>query len=267
MKRAIYIALLLLIIASAYLIISSEDTQGNNQKMLSCEIPSEPLSHASNHSFFCCPGKVGYWISAGYKPPGKTVGFEAQNVPPNYNETVIFVVYKKIGNSWRVLYTKNDWHAEFTLPPDQNVTYALSVYVFNEDCSLIDTLYSKVFVPIQDFRAEMHLNKKIYSSWETAKLTVKNTGKVPILLGNPYEIYRFENGSWKKVKLGMPFTLEGHELMPGKSWAQEIRLVYLDENWNPHPLSPGKYKIVKNVEGIGVEETLTLEVEFEIGEY
>ena len=127
MKRAIYTALLLLIIASAYLIISSEDTREYNQKMLSCEIPPEPLGPASNHSFFCCPGKVGYWISAGYKPPGKIVGFEAQDVPPNYNGTAIFVVYKKIKDSWEILYTKNDWHAEFILPSDQDVTYALCV--------------------------------------------------------------------------------------------------------------------------------------------
>ncbi|WP_048159713.1 hypothetical protein [Thermococcus barophilus] len=162
MKTIIYTVFLSLMVAFAYLTISPDDTQEYGQKMLPCEIPSEPLSPSYNHSFFCCPGKVGYWISASYKPPGEIIGFRAQNVPLGYNETVVFVVYKKTKDGWKVIYTENDWHAEFILPPEQNVTYALSVYVFDKDCNLIDSLYSTVFVPIQDFNAEMYLDKEVY---------------------------------------------------------------------------------------------------------
>ncbi|ADT83316.1 hypothetical protein TERMP_00339 [Thermococcus barophilus MP] len=80
-------------------------------------------------------------------------------------------------------------------------------------------------------------------------------------------IYRLKNGNWEKVKLGIFFTLEGYEIMPGESWTQEIRLVYFDEStWNSYPLPPGRYKIIKEALGIGVEGKLTLEVEFEIRE-
>ena len=267
MKTVIYTVFLSFMVAFAYLTISSEDTQEYDQKMSSCEIPSEPLRPSYNHSFFCCPGNVGYWISAGYKSPGEIIGFSARNVPLNHNGTVAFIVYKKTKDGWKIIHTDYDWHAEFILPSEQNVTYALSVYVFDKDCNLIDSLYSTVFVPIQKLNVELYLDKRIYKPGETAKLTIKNTGKAPILVGNPYEIYRFENGSWERVKLGVFFTLEGYEIMPGQSWTQKVGLMYFNEStWNSYPLPPGRYKIIKEVLGIGVEEKLTLEVEFEIRE-
>ncbi|NJE84245.1 hypothetical protein E3E23_00075 [Thermococcus sp. CX2] len=99
------------------------------------------------------------------------------------------------------------------------------------------------------------LDKTTYAHWERPELTVRNIGLMPITFGQGYLIYRWENGSWVKVRQGLVFTLPIYTVLPFSSWKQKIRLVYLptnqsigDPRYYP-PLPPGRYRVVKEVCG------------------
>ena len=100
----------------------------------------------------------------------------------------------------------------------------------------------------------MELDGKSYHPGEEAVLTIRNTGPLPIHFGQPYTLYRWENGTWVRVRLGFFFNARLYDLLPFGSWTQRITLKYLPENESSevprlHDLPPGKYRLVKEICG------------------
>ena len=100
----------------------------------------------------------------------------------------------------------------------------------------------------------MELDGKSYHRGEEAVLTIRNTGLLPIYFGQPYTLYRWDNGTWVRVKQGFFFNARLYGLLPFGSWEQEITLKYLTENESSavpqlHDLPPGKYRLVKKICG------------------
>ncbi len=90
----------------------------------------------------------------------------------------------------------------------------------------------------------MELDGKSYHPGEEAVLTIRNIGVLPIQFGQPYTLYRWENGAWVRVGLGFFFNARLYDLFPFGSWRQEITLKYLPENESSavprlHNLRPG----------------------------
>ncbi|WP_370519894.1 immunoglobulin-like domain-containing protein [Thermococcus sp. GR7] len=99
------------------------------------------------------------------------------------------------------------------------------------------------------------LDKEAYAQEERPELTVRNIGLMPIELGRGYLLYRWDNGSWVRVRTGLIFTDDLIVLTPFRSWKQRITLKYLPEKesiGDPRfypDLPPGRYKVVKEICG------------------
>ncbi|ASJ07254.1 immunoglobulin-like domain-containing protein [Thermococcus pacificus] len=101
----------------------------------------------------------------------------------------------------------------------------------------------------------MGLDKESYHPGEEPVLTLRNTGILPIYFGQPYTLYRRENGTWVRVRQGFFFNSLLYDLLPFGSWKQEIALKYLPENESAgtvptlYNLPPGEYRLVKEICG------------------
>ncbi len=213
-------------------------------------------------------------MSSGYVSSGSEVSAYLKD--PSGKYYFLFVVYENTSDGWKIIANKAGTEPKVVLPDKSGKSYVLVIYaVEQESCKIIDHALSVVVTVGKNFKAEMRLDKEKYHAGENAKLTVINKGDVPIVLGIPYGLYRYENGSWRRVPLGLVFTMQAFIIMPGESWSQNIRLVKAKESAtssiigdpaNLEPLPPGRYKLVKDVwpEPGGIGKREYLEVEFEV---
>ncbi len=113
------------------------------------------------------------------------------------------------------------------------------------------------------------LDKRTYLPGEEPELTIRNVGLTPIYFGQPYTLYRREDGRWARIRQGFFFNARLYDVLPFGSWRQKITLKYLPENESPgdflqlYDLPPGEYKLVKEVCGWPLGCT-NASVEFEI---
>lgn len=244
-----FLALIMIIISYA---VTSQDKGSIEVGSCKNAIPETLPSLKPSNEVFCCPGPIGYVISAGYKSPGEAIGFRTQNEPPqNFTGTIVFTVYKDS----KLIYAKEGMNVMWKLPKERDVTYKLVVYALNDSCDIVDVLMSEVIVPGLGVMAKMSLDKELYKIGEEAVLTIENTGRTPLFFGVDYVLYKWDGKRWVKVDIPYTFIGIGYFLQPGKTWNQTIPLNYLE---------PGHYKIVKKVSAEGTRIKLTLRAEFDI---
>ncbi|NJE41973.1 immunoglobulin-like domain-containing protein [Thermococcus sp. GR6] len=119
----------------------------------------------------------------------------------------------------------------------------------------------------------MVLDRNTYHVGDNLTLTIINRGNRTLLVGSDYELYRLENGSWKKVETGLTFTMIGYMIPPGGNWSQRVPLVVLTKGTSAfgtlEQLPPGRYRIVKiaffeNGKYSIRQKGITLSVEFKV---
>jgi hypothetical protein len=109
------------------------------------------------------------------------------------------------------------------------------------------------------------LKPSLVEPGESSTATISNTGEVKIGYGNPFELYRRTNGTWKRVPNQSIWTLELRLMQPGEQQRQVIS-VY-DEKGDETRLSPGVYRYQKNVyvEALGPgDKKVTLRATFRV---
>ena len=114
----------------------------------------------------------------------------------------------------------------------------------------------------------MVLDRNTYHVGGSLTLTIINRGNRTLLVGSDYELYRLENGSWKKVETGLTFTMKGYMIPPGGNWSQRVPLVVRTDG-TIEQLPPGRYRIVKtalfeNGKYSIRQKEITLSAEFEV---
>ena len=205
--------------------------------------------------------RVAHSISGGHIPPGSEafvyVGtlFDEEFQGISFNVFIIriwpqppIILYEKAFNS-------TPFKVSYDLPDDEDTIYGIFVYAFN-DSEVVDILKSLIVVPVQEVKARMILDREVYRLGDTLTLTIVNDGPTYILTGYFYRLFKWNGSSWIEVPPpDKTFVSVGILVKPGNSWSQQILL----EN-----LEPGRYKIVKTVDGEGTDITLNLEAVFTI---
>ncbi|SFM30757.1 hypothetical protein SAMN03159341_12562 [Paenibacillus sp. 1_12] len=209
-------------------------------------------------------GHIGFSISGGYQKNGNTVYAELLDDLPNKDVRVRLTKLDKSYHSIIVLdekiisskHTSNKIRYSKQLSQDQDTLYLLSVEVLGGNKEVEDTLLSVVYVPIQELKSSLSLDKQEYTNEETMILNIINDGPTEIMLGLPYKIQKLYSENWKDVPSKGAVTLQGIRLKPGKKYEQKISIMDLPE---------GKYRILKNVQVMGIKELQnTLDAEFEV---
>ena len=91
-----------------------------------------------------------------------------------------------------------------------------------------------------------------------ATLILKNNGDKILNYGEPYEIEKYEDGSWRKIEADLNFIMPLYGLNPG-----EEKEINLDWEYGYGKLNKGKYRVLKNVYFEG-EEQFYIDCEFEV---
>jgi hypothetical protein len=101
----------------------------------------------------------------------------------------------------------------------------------------------------------LNLDKEVYNSKDTMKLTIFNNNTSPIAFGRPFQIEQLKDGKWSEYPLDLAFTLELILLEPGKKFEQIVSLESFEK---------GRYRIFKNLSIEDSQIELRLVREFEV---
>ncbi len=213
------------------------------------------------HEIFCCPGPVGYSISAGYVMPGEEIGvsiYAWKSV--DFDGYFTVSVYEVYSDCSMTLVFRREYAAALPIkaywktPEKAPATYEIVVEAVDNERGVVDVIRSRVTVPPQEARARLVTDKGTYSKGEGVILKVFNLGPTSIMFGRPYAVYYWNGSSWIPADWVTPdvWTMEAYILQPGQEFTQEIDLTNA---------IPGKYMVVKSVwaEGTGIRLNLTAE--------
>ncbi len=218
------------------------------------------------------PGPLGYGISTGPVPPGSEVSIY---VTPDQkmeldNPLKIKAKLTHRDENWALMEelksstvtvdsvkTYNVLTAK--LPENQGKYYLLTAEVLGEKGEVLDTLLSKIYVPLQGISAKLTTDREVYGPQDTVIFRLVNYGPTMIHFGRPFTVEAEKNGEWVELPLDMFFTMELIMLKPEESFEQSLNLEDFPEHFKE-----GRYRIVKQVSGEGTDLQEKLSVEFEV---
>jgi len=218
------------------------------------------------------PGPLGYGISTGPVPPGSEVSIF---VTPDRkmkldNPLKITAKLTHRHENWNLLEelesstvmvdsVKTYTVLKAKLPENQGEYYLLTAEILGEKGKVLDTLLSKIYVPLQGISAELTTNRKVYGPKDTVIFQVINQGPTVLHFGRPFTVEAEKNGEWAELSLEMFFTMELIMLKPGESFEQSLDLGDFQEHFKE-----GRYRIIKQVSGEGTDIQEKLSAEFEV---
>ncbi len=218
------------------------------------------------------PGPLGYGISTGSVPPGSEVSIY---VTPDDKMNIDYPLQLKVqltrrDENWTLLEvlksntaivdkvkTTNVLTAK--LPEKQGEYYLLTAEIIGGKGEVLDTLLSKVYVPLQGISADLTIDRKVYGPRDTVNFQVVNYGPTLLTFGRPFTVETLENGVWTELPLGLMFTMELIMLEPSDTLEQSLCLQDFKEHFEE-----GRYRIIKQVSGEGTDIQQELSVEFEV---
>ncbi|UNC91342.1 IPT/TIG domain-containing protein [Candidatus Contubernalis alkaliaceticus] len=217
------------------------------------------------------PGPLGYGISTGPVPPGSEVSIYV--TPDKKMNVDVLEIRAKLTHrdeNWALLeeLKKNTVLVEnvktydvltVKLPENQGEYYLLTAEIIGEKGEVLDTLLSKIYVPLQGLSADLVVERKVYDSKDTVKFQVINHGPTVLHFGRPFAVEAEKNGKWVELPLELMFTMELIMLKPGEFLEQTLGLKDFQEHFKE-----GRYRIVKQVSGEGTDIQDELSVEFEV---
>jgi hypothetical protein len=213
-------------------------------------------------------GSIGYTLSSGVMGPGenvlsivddypleKTLRFRLSELDKNYKPIAILdellITKSRINAPWSPRYTSQ-------LSEKEDMLYLLSVEALSTNEEIEDTILSVIYVPDQELKAKLSLDKQQYTTKEKPILKITNHGAVVINCGLTYYTEIYNGSDWEYAPIERVFPMPMITLKPGESYEQNVQI---------HDLVPGKYRIYKDakIEGIN-ERKLTPPIEFEVVE-
>lgn len=139
------------------------------------------------------------------------------------------------------------------LPTEENAIYLLGMEILDELGEVEDTMARVIYVPKQEINATLETDKQTYQSSEIATLTLTNFGPTLLMLDTYYTIEKEVDGIWRVVPLDLAFEDIAIILTPPEQYEQKVDL---------KELTPGKYRIIKNIHADGTDLTASLAAEF-----
>lgn len=140
------------------------------------------------------------------------------------------------------------------LPNKENAIYLLSVEILDEKRNIEDTMITMIYTPSPEMNVQLELDKTdSITPDDTIVLIIKNYGPTFLTFGKHYSFEKEIDGIWRIVPLDLSFEEIGIMLKPKDTYEQMIEL---------KDLSKGKYRIIKQVYGEGIDQTATLAIEF-----
>ncbi|MDO9574516.1 MAG: hypothetical protein Q7I94_05930, partial [Candidatus Contubernalis sp.] len=207
------------------------------------------------------PGPLGYGISTGSVPPGSEVNIY---VTPDDKMNIDYPLELRVqltrrDENWNLLEVLKSTTASVDkikttnvltakLPENQGEYYLLTAEIIGEKGDVLDTLLSKVYVPLQGISAELTIDRKVYGSRDTVNFQVVNYGPTLLTFGRPFTVEALKNGVWTELTLEMMFTMELIMLEPGDTLKQSFCLKDFKEHF-----VEGRYRIIKQVSGEGTD--------------
>ena len=218
------------------------------------------------------PGPLGYGISTGSIPPGSEVCiYVTPDNKMNIDDSLkIKAQLTRRDENWALLEVLKsstvmiDSIKTYTvltakLPENQGEYYLLTAEIIGEKGEVLDTLMSKIYVPLQGISAELATDRKVYGPKDTVNFQVVNHGPTILSFGRPFTVEALKNGVWTELPLEMFFTMELIMLKPGESFEQSLDLGDFQEHFKE-----GRYRIIKQVSGEGTDIQEKLSAEFEV---
>ena len=218
------------------------------------------------------PGPLGYGISTGPVPPGSEVSIF---VTPDRkieldNPLEITAKLTHRDEKWNLLEKLKsstvmvDSIKTYTvltakLPENQGEYYILTAEIIGGKGEVLDTLMSKIYVPLPGISAELTTDRKVYGPKDTVKFQVINHGPTILSFGRPFTVEALKNGVWTELPLEMFFTMELIMLESGDTLEQTLCLQDFKEHFKE-----GRYRIIKQVSGEGTDIQEKLSAEFEV---
>lgn len=124
------------------------------------------------------------------------------------------------------------------------------------DGIVVDYIMSNITL-VSHVDAELYFDKEVYKVGDKLRYTIVNTGIEPIIFGVNYTIYRWNRSTW----------IVDERLTP-KCWIDILYVLYPNSSKtlsiSLDNAEPGRYKIVKDVEGEYSGIKCLLEAEFKI---
>jgi hypothetical protein len=214
-------------------------------------------------------GKViHYSISVGPKPPGSKVDFnvmgyyydpQLEPVKEIKMEIYFHDPNKKI---CKKIYEISSFSSQYTytLGNETNVYYIIVIKVITYKEEIVDGTASLIEVPIQEVKAKLVSDKRIYGRWNVMRYCIVNEGPTRIGFGLDYEVYYYNGTEWTRAEWLGPgiVLLILLVLEPGHVRCFELNL---------NGTKPGKYMLVKEISAEGVKDgNRKLTLEFEVVE-
>jgi hypothetical protein len=214
-------------------------------------------------------GKViHYSISVGPNPPGSKVDFnvmgyyydpQLEPVKEIKMEIYFHDPNKKI---CKKIYEVSSFSSQYTytLGNETNVYYIIIIKVINYKEEIVDSTASLIEVPIQEVKAKLVSDKRVYGRWDVMRYCIVNEGPTRIGFGLDYHVYYYNGTNWIRAEwLG---SGAGPDILliagPGQVRCFELNL---------NGTKPGKYMLVKEIYAEGVKDgNRKLTLEFEVVE-
>lgn len=142
------------------------------------------------------------------------------------------------------------------LPPTAPAWYRIRTSVSQNAFAAERRAY--ITVPAQVLEAELVPARKRARPGDKLTFTLVNTGPTDLFFGVEYRLEREESGKWICCNVEEAWNCIGLYLEPGGRWRDAATL--------PEDAPPGRYRVSKDVNGVGTNLKRTVSFEFHVAE-
>ncbi|WP_028391407.1 immunoglobulin-like domain-containing protein [Bacillus cihuensis] len=160
--------------------------------------------------------------------PGDQFEIDADSLPRDGRFEVKFFKFieaeKKFETILEETVDRNNTDFLIEIPEQENITYYLEQIALNSKNEVLKQEYHRIFVPYNEVNARIDIDKTLYSSGETMKITLKNLGTVELGTGYGVQFEKWDGERWDQYEFKQIVTAQLIILRTGQSFSEDVQL-------------------------------------------
>lgn len=176
--------------------------------------------------------------------PGEQIEIDADSLPRDGRYEVNLFKFNSTDKLFETIIeetvNRNDPDFSVKIPEGENVTYYLEQIALNTKNKVLKQEFQRLFVPYNEVNAKIDIDKTLYSSGDTMKVTLTNLGTVELGTGYGTHFEKWDGERWNPYDFEQIVYLIAFRLRTGKSFSQDVVLKGFET---------GTYRVIEKIPG------------------
>ena len=160
--------------------------------------------------------------------PGEEIEIDADSLPRDGRYEVNLLKFNRTDKVFETIIeekvNRNDPDFIVEIPEEENVTYYLEQIALNTKNEILKQEFHRLFVPYNEVNAKIDIDKTMYSSGDTMKVTLKNLGTVELGTGYGGYFEKWDGERWNPYDFEQIVAAIEIRLRTGQSFSKDVVL-------------------------------------------